>query len=256
MIHHARLRPMTSLLPLEVRRLCCEIDERAVLDDVSFVLEAGEILGLVGEPGAGKSALIRTILAQLSSTTGDASIFGRPHGKSAGRDNVGYLPERFRPPGHLSGHDFVGMSRSFHGHGASRAQAELLAGDLGLDPSLLRRPIRTFSKAAIQKLGVLTILLTGRPLLMLDQPMSGLDPAARSQVKAQLRLYAQKGGAVLASSRIMPDHEGLCDRVVMLHHGRLIYQGAIGDLCKDTGTPTLESAFLALTRPEGCRQAG
>ena len=97
----------------------------------------------------------------------------------------------------------------------------------------------------VQKLGVLSALLSDLPLLVLDEPMSGLDPAARLLLKRQLAAYRARGRTILLSSQIPADHEGLCDRVAALHGGRLACVGTPGELQAQHGAPTLAMAFLA-----------
>ena len=102
-----------------------------------------------------------------------------------------------------------------------------------------------------QKLGLLALFLTDLPLLVLDEPMSGLDPKARVLLKRQLAADRARGRTILLSARIPADHDQLCDRIAILHEGRLAYVGTPGDLCARIGAPTLESAFLAATSGPG-----
>ena len=109
----------------------------------------------------------------------------------------------------------------------------------------LTRPIRGYSKGMVQKLGLLATLLTDRPLLILDEPMSGLDPKARIRLKQQLADYRSRGRTIFMSSHILADHDELCDRVAVLHQGRLGYVGSPAGLKERQGAATLETAFLA-----------
>ena len=108
---------------------------------------------------------------------------------------------------------------------------------------MLERPIRDYPKGMVQKLALLALFLTDLPLLVLDEPMSGLDPKARALVKAPTG-----AGAILLSAPIPADHDGLCDRIAILHQGRLSHVGTPGELLARTAAPTLASAFLAVTR--------
>jgi ABC-2 type transport system ATP-binding protein len=109
----------------------------------------------------------------------------------------------------------------------------------------------------VQKLGLLAALLTDLPLLVLDEPLAGLDPAARRRLKRQLATYRARGRTILLSSAIPSDHEELCDRVAVLHERRLRYVGAPGDLQARHRAPTLATAFLAEieSAPAGARVA-
>jgi ABC-2 type transport system ATP-binding protein len=237
--------------PVEIQGLRTRGGEAAVLEDITLTLRAGEIFGLLGLRGAGKTSLLRAVLLLVEPVAGTVRLFGEAHRRPSARSQLAYLPERFQPPGHLCGYDFLRLTLAFHGRRMRHARMPALAEELDLDPSALARPIRTYTKGMAQKLGLLTILATDLPLLVLDEPMSGLDPKSRLLVKQHLAAYRRRGRTILLSARIPADHEQLCDRIAILHAGRMAYVGTPGDLCARTGAPTLESAFLGLTRRPG-----
>ena len=216
-----------------------------VLTDVTLGVLAGETLGLIGLNGAGKTTLLKSILMLVTPAAGSVRLFGACHRDPGSRAQLAYLPERFQPPGHLDGHDFVRLTLAFYRRQVSRAAASLLAAELDLDPLALTRPIRSYSKGMAQKLGLLATLLTDRPLLILDEPMSGLDPKARIRLKQQLAAYRARGRTIFMSSHILADHDELCDRVAVLHRGRLGYVGSPAGLKERQRAATLETAFLA-----------
>jgi ABC-2 type transport system ATP-binding protein len=240
---------------VEIAGLWTSIGGGSALVDVSLTVHQHEILGVVGRRGAGKTSLLEAALMLATPDAGTVRIFGEPHYAARARAQLAYLPQRFSPPGHLSGHDFVRMTQAFHGRQAKRARTAILAAQIELDPGLLNRPIRSYSKGMAQKLGLLTALLTDRPLLVLDEPLAGLDPAARRLLKRQLAAYRARGRTILLSSPIPSDHEALCDRVAVLHRGRLRYVGAPGDLQARHRASTLTTAFLAEigSAPAGAR---
>ena len=172
-------------------------------------------------------------------------VLGMAHHHASARGRVAYLPERFQPPGHLTGEDFVRLSLAFHRLPPDPAATATLAEALDLDPLALARPIRGYAKGLAQKLGLLATLLTDRPLLLLDEPMSGLEPKARLRLKRQLAAERGRGRTILMSSPIAADHDGLCDRIAVLHHGVLGYVGPPAELRQRRRAATLESAFLA-----------
>lgn len=230
---------------IEIAGLCSRYGGTAVLEDITLDVCGGEILGLAGLTGAGKSTLLKSILMLVVPVAGSVRLFGEPHAHPGSRAKLAYLPEKFQPPSHLPGHDFVRLSLAFYGRRVRRAVVCGLAEEIDLDPAALRRPIRSYSKAMAQKLGILATLLTDRPLLILDEPMSGLDPKARSLLKRQLAAARARGRTVLMSSHILADHDELCDRVAVLHQGRLGYVGSPAGLKESHGAPTLETAFRA-----------
>jgi ABC-2 type transport system ATP-binding protein len=225
--------------------LCMRYDATPALEDITLAVRQRETFGLMGRHGAGKTSLLKAILMLATPQAGTVRIFGEPHHLPASRARLAYLPQRFQPPGHLSGHDFVRLTFAFHGWRAKRAETALLAEQLALDPGALDRPIRSYAKGMVQKLGLLATLLTDLPLLVLDEPMSGLDPAARRLVKRQLVADRDRGRTILLSSYLPSDHEELCDRVAVLDQGLLRYVGAPDDLEGRHGAPTLTSAFAA-----------
>jgi ABC-2 type transport system ATP-binding protein len=231
--------------PLEIEGLRTVCGGAAGLEDITLTVRAGEILGLLGPRGAGKTSLLKAVLMLVPPAGGTARLFGEAHQRPGARSRLAYLPERFQAPGHLSGHEFVRLTLAFHGCQLRRARIAALAEELELDPSALARPIRSYAKGMAQKLGLLAMLATDLPLLVLDEPMSGLDPKARRLVKQHLAAYRARGHAILLGSRMAADHDGLCDRIAILDRGRLVDVGAPADLQARHGAPTLQSAFLA-----------
>jgi ABC-2 type transport system ATP-binding protein len=241
---------------IEIAGLCSRYGRTEVLEDITLNVRQGEILGLIGLNGAGKSTLLKSILMLVVPTAGSVHLFGQAHDQPSSRARLAYLPEKFQPPSHLSGYDFVRLSLAFYRRRVRRAVACGLAEELDLDPAALRRPIRSYSKGMAQKLGILATLLTDRPLLILDEPMSGLDPKARILLKRQLAAAHGHGRTILMSSHILADHDELCDRVAVLHQGRLGYVGSPAGLKESQGAPTLETAFLAaIERPRPAASA-
>jgi ABC-2 type transport system ATP-binding protein len=242
---------------VEIRGLSTRYGRAQVLHDITLSVRAGETLGLMGLNGAGKTTLLKSILMLVAPFAGTARLFGEAHEAPSSRARLAYLPERFQPPSHFTGQDFVRLSLAFYQLKASRNATARLADELDLDPLALAKPIRSYSKGMAQKLGLLATLLTDRPLLILDEPMSGLDPKARIRLKRQLGAYRARGRTILMSSHILADHDELCDRVAVLHQGRLGFVGSAAELKQRQGAATLETAFLAeIEGPPAARPAG
>jgi ABC-2 type transport system ATP-binding protein len=221
---------------------------RRALEDVTLTIRRHEIFGLVGRHGAGKTSLLRAVVNLTTPEAGAIRVFGDAHDTPGSRTRLGYLPERFQPPGHLSGYDYVRLTLAFHGGRAKRAKTAFLAEELGLDPAALNRPIHSYPKGATQKLGLLAMLLSDLPLLILDAPMSGLDPIGRRLAKDQLKACRSRGGTIFMSSHVPSDHDELCDRVAILDRGRLSDVGSPAELKLRHGAPTLESAVVSAMR--------
>ena len=239
----------TAAPAVEIEALWTRYGETQVLKDVTLAIDAGEIFGLLGPNGAGKSTLLKAVVRLVEPEAGTVRVFGAA-GHPAARCHLAYLPERFQPPGHLPGRDFLRLALAFHRCPARRAPILALAQSLELDPAALDQPISCYAKGMAQKLGILATLLTDRPLLVLDEPMSGLAPAARRLVRQQLAAQRERGRTVLLSSPIPADHDQLCDRIAIMDRGRLADVGAPGELQARYGAPTLATAIrAAIERP-------
>jgi ABC-2 type transport system ATP-binding protein len=220
-----------------------------VLRDVSFEVRAGSFFGLAGVNGAGKTTLIKCLLDLSTPDSGRIEIFGLPGNQPRGRAALAFLPERFTPPYYLSGGDFLRMMAGLRGDDFSQNAALAMLERLDLAPSALTRPVRTYSKGMTQKLGLASCFLADRDLIILDEPMSGLDPKARALVKVLLKELRARGRTVFITSHALADIEELCEKVAVLHGGEVRFLGSPAQMRLDTETDTLENAFLRLTEP-------
>lgn len=224
---------------------------KVVLDDFSLSVMVGETFGLMGLNGAGKTTLIKAILGLRSFSKGKIQIGGRDSTHADSRRMLAYLPERFDPPPFLCGMEFISFSLSLYGTPFVAKAAEDFAEGLALDPAVLKNRVQTYSKGMRQKLGLMATLMTGCPLLILDEPMSGLDPLARAYLKDALRAARGQGRTIFLSSHVLSDMDEICDRVTVLHGGRLVYTGTPAGLRQSTGNDNIERAFLAAIGARG-----
>lgn len=218
-----------------------------VLRGIDLQVETGECVALVGVNGAGKTSLIKCLFDFCALDSGSIEIFGRPHRQPASRRPLAFLPERFAPPYYLTGRDFLTYLLKLHGVAYDPAAALRLLAALDLDPAALDRTAAGYSKGMTQKLGLAACLLSGKPLQVLDEPMSGLDPKARALLKQQLRLLREAGATVLLTSHELADVEVLCDRLAILHEGRIRFAGTPAACRAQFGAgadATLEDAFM------------
>lgn len=220
------------------------------LDDFTLSVSRGELFGLVGGNGAGKTTLIKCLLDFCAADSGEISLFGVSHRLTASRAQLAFLPERFNPPYYLTGGDFLRYMAKMHRREFDEARVAEMFERLDLTPSALTRPARTYSKGMTQKLGLIACLLSGKPLQVLDEPTSGLDPLARALLKRELRAVRDTGGTVFFTSHALADVEEICDRMAVLHGGRLRFEGTPAELKSRYGSADLEAAFLECVADE------
>ena len=230
--------------PLAVSGVSTAYGKKQVLNDISFALAPGEVFGLIGLNGVGKTTLIRSVLG-LRETTGAITLFGRANSEAASRSQLVYLPERFQPSPQLTGWEYLGILLAYFGQKVDRDRARSIAVGLDLDPTAIDRRVKTYSKGMGQKLGLVGSFLTTAPLMILDEPMSGLDPRARVLLKDRLLDSRREGRCIFFSSHILADIEEICDRIGVLHAGKMIFVGTPADFIARNRAPTLERAFLA-----------
>jgi len=225
------------------------------LDAVNLNVERGEVFGLVGANGAGKTTLIRCLLDLAASDAGTIEIFGGAAREPASRRHLSYLPERFNPPHYLRGEEFLRAMLALAGERYDRARAESLLDELELERDALSRPVRNLSKGMNQKLGLAACLLVPRDLYLLDEPMSGLDPAARVAVKSVLRRLHGEGRTLFFTSHVLADVEELCGSLAVLDRGRLRFRGSPAALREKYAESRLEAAFMRCIRERAAEPA-
>jgi ABC-2 type transport system ATP-binding protein len=233
-----------SAPPLTIANVTAAYGKKQVLKGITFDVKPAEVFGLVGLNGAGKTTLIRSML-DLRRTDGEISIFGEAHTNARSRRNLVYLPERFHPPMQLKGFEYLSIVLAYFDQKLDKQAAIAIAAKLDLDPEALGRRVRTYSKGMGQKLGLASSFLVQAPLMILDEPMSGLDPLARVLLKDRLMEARTAGRAIFFSSHILSDIEEICDRIGILHGGHIIFLGTPRDFVAKYAAATLERAFLA-----------
>jgi ABC-2 type transport system ATP-binding protein len=154
------------------------------------------------------------------------------------------LPERFIPPSYLTGLEYLQMMSRLYGVAPENQRIEAAVSAIDLDPRYLAKRVGSYSKGSGQKLGIAAVLLSNRNLLVLDEPMSGLDPRARAYLKAEIRVAHRRGATVFFSSHSLTDIEELCDSFTLLHQGEIRYVGGAQELRRRTGANSLDAAFL------------
>ena len=229
---------------LEIEHLCQAYGDKSVLRDVSFQIVAGEFIGLVGVNGAGKSTLIKSILDFVSIQSGTIHIFGISHRDNRARESLCFLPEKFLPPFYLKGADFLAYTAGLNQMKLEQKAIQHIFHVLDLSLDTLQQPVRQYSKGMAQKLGLAASFLSRRPLLLLDEPMSGLDPRARALLKGYLQELKSQGTSLFFSTHLLNDVEHLCDRMIILHNGRIYFDGTPQVCCERYQSDAIEAAYL------------
>ncbi len=204
------------------------------LDGVSIHVDEGELVGLLGPNGAGKSTLVKIGCGLVRPTSGSASVCGAPAGSAQARANLGYLAELFRFPGWMTADELLVMHQGLSGSQAGSGERGRLLELVGLADVADRR-VESMSKGMQQRLGIAQALIGGPRMLVLDEPTSALDPAGRRTVRALLEELRAGGTAVLLNSHLLSEIELVCDRVVIITHGRVVAQGSPTELTAAQG---------------------
>lgn len=241
---------MANAPALNIKNVSADYGYGPVITDINFTVEKGETFGLIGLNGVGKTTLIKIILGLLSPSAGSVEIFGRSNADPATKPMLSYLPEKFEPPHFLSGHEFIDFSRALYKLPPAPDAVLAAADRVSLARPALGRRVNTYSKGMRQKTGLLSVCLTDCPLLILDEPMSGLDPRARVQIKDELMDCKKRGMTVFMSSHILADMDEMCERVAVIDAGVLKFLGTPAALREQTQQAYLERAFLKIIEPE------
>ena len=241
---------MNNAVSLE--QLSCHFGSVRALETLDLSVDSGEVLGLLGHNGAGKSTAMKLILGILAPTSGRVRVFGEdPRGPDSGRLRLqlGYLPENVSFYGNLTGREvlryFARLKR------VAPSEVNQLLTRVGLDHAAGRR-VRTYSKGMRQRLGLAQALLGEPRLLLLDEPTAGLDPMATRDVYSTIDELRSRGTAVIISSHVLPGIETHVDRVAILGRGSLMAEGSIEALRGQAGLPlTIRIRLQASARAPG-----
>lgn len=230
--------------PLVIDAIRKSYGSHAVLEDISFQLKPGEIFGLIGLNGIGKTTLIKIMLDLAQADAGQARMFGEPCTTVKAREKISYLPEKFSPSRYLKGMEHLKLALSYYGKKLDEGKARQMAVDLDLDPNALTRKVGGYSKGMGQKLGLIGAFMVDQPFMILDEPMSGLDPRARIKLKDVMLRAKAEGKTLFFSSHILSDIDEICDRIGIIHDKKLVYLGTASEFKPTFKETSLERAFL------------
>ena len=204
---------------------------KRALDSLSMEIPLGGVYGLLGPNGAGKSTTLKLLLGLLRPTSGTAEVLGYPPGDLRARQQLGFLPENPTFYDHLSAEEILSYFAGLFGLRGDERRRKVTAAlaQVGLEADR-RRPLRQYSKGMVQRVGLAQALINDPELVILDEPMSGLDPIGRHEVRDLILELRGSGRTVLFSSHILSDAEQLCSRIGILAKGRLVASGTLDEL--------------------------
>ena len=220
------------------------------LDDFSLNIEQGEVFGFLGPNGAGKSTALKMLLNFIYPDAGAVSLMGRSVSDRRARSFIGYLPENPYFYDYLTAEEILWFGGRSSGlpRQKIRERSEILLQRMGL-LAASRRPLRTYSKGMVQRAGLALSLIHDPDVVVLDEPMSGLDPIGRKLVGDLILELKSQGKTVFFSSHILTDIERFCDRAGIIVGGRLRLVGSLNDLLSGGGT--LENVFMREVQAAG-----
>ncbi|MDH5725123.1 MAG: ABC transporter ATP-binding protein, partial [Nitrospira sp.] len=221
------------------------------VDELSLDVQRGEIYGFLGPNGAGKTTTIKMLMGLIYPSQGTAHLFGQPVGDRAAKAKVGFLPESPYFYDYLTSREFL----RFYGHlfGLLGSMLEKRIDELLELVGMVHArdlQLRKFSKGMLQRVGIAQALINDPELVILDEPMSGLDPIGRKEVRDLIVRLKESGKTVMFSSHILHDAELLCDRVAMIMKGKLVACGLVSELIDHGTTQEVEMVVDRLS-PEG-----
>jgi ABC-2 type transport system ATP-binding protein len=201
------------------------------LDRLTLEVDAGEVFGFLGPNGAGKTTTLKLLMQLVYPTSGDAEMLGRPLGDLSVKRRLGYLPENPYFYDYLTAEELLTYFAQLFGYPGRecRARTSRLLDEVGIGAER-RLQLRKFSKGMLQRVGIAQALINDPDLVIFDEPMSGLDPLGRRDVRALILRLRDRGCTVFFSSHVLSDAEALCSRVAILAKGRLVASGRLTDM--------------------------
>jgi ABC-2 type transport system ATP-binding protein len=222
------------------------------LDGLSLSVEQGEIFGFLGANGAGKTTTLKLLMRLIFPTAGNARILGQDIADVAMHQRIGYLPENPYFYDYLTAREFLEYCAELFGYPRNerRKQSEDLLRRVHLDEKSWNTQLRKFSKGMLQRVGLAQAVINDPEVVFLDEPMSGLDPIGRREVRDLITSLRQEGKTVFMCSHILSDIEVLCDRVAILKRGRLAHVGNLDELRRRAGDRDLVEVIATATDAE------
>jgi ABC-2 type transport system ATP-binding protein len=219
---------------------------KQVLNDISLNIHAGEVFGFLGPNGAGKTTTIKIITGLIKPDSGKVDIFGDAVNSMAAKQRIGFLPESPYFYEHLTGYEFLKLHALLHNLRNYKGRVHELLDRVGL-VNFMGLQLRQYPRGMLQRIGIAQALVGSPDLLILDEPLTGLDPIGRKEIKDLILEEKAKGTTIFFSSHILPDAEAVCDRIGIIIDGRIMQVGELQVLLKKgvkTDEISLEEWFV------------
>ena len=216
------------------------------VQDVSFRIEAGEVFGLLGPNGSGKTTTMKVMLGLLFPTAGSVSVMGESPRSVKAKERIGYLPEESYLYRFLNATETLEFYGKLFGipRKERRRRADMLLERVGLTDAK-HRPLSDYSKGMARRIGLAQSLINDPDFILLDEPTSGMDPLGRIEMKTIIRELRDEGKSVLLCSHLLAEVEDVCDRVCILYNGKILKEGAVSELLEDTTSRQLNFDTLS-----------
>jgi ABC-2 type transport system ATP-binding protein len=227
---------------IEINDLTKMYGDATVLDGLTLTIPKGSVFGFLGQNGAGKTTAMKIMVGLAMPDTGTVTIGGKPCTDSSAREHIGYMPEAPYFYDRLTGLEFLRFCCDLFTAGRNRPDSYL--GDILKRAGIYDardRAIATYSKGMKQRLGFAQTLVNDPKYIFLDEPLDGLDPIGRREIKEIIRGLHAEGKTIFFNSHILYDTERLCDAIGIIHEGKLLYSGPVAQFC---GGRSLEDRFV------------
>lgn len=223
------------------------------LDGVSLEVRPGQIFGFLGGNGAGKTTTIKILMTLLFPTSGSAKILGRDISEVEMHRRIGYSPENPYFYDYLTPRELLSYFADLFGHDRNKSKAHIdeLLTKVGLDEKDWNKQLRKFSKGMLQRVSIAQSIVNGPEVVFMDEPMSGLDPIGRREIRELIADLRSNGTTVFMSTHILSDVEALCDEVAILRKGKLAATGKLDELLVAEGRErTFEIIMKSISKNE------
>ena len=237
---------------ISLSNICYSVSGLEILKSLDLNVAEQQYYAIAGVNGAGKSTLIKLILDLIRPQPGgEILIFGSHNQNRLCRDQLAYLPEKFDVKKNITGYQYLDFIASVYNQDLSRQKISELAAQLDFPPERLDFRVGGYSKGMVQKLGLVSCFMLDRKLLILDEPLTGLDPRARYHFKRLLREVKPHGMTILYSTHLLADAEENCDQFGILHQGEMKFIGTPDECMQSYQADSLEQAYMRCISTEG-----